>query len=116
VKAEIYLQNETIWLTQQKIADLFGMDRTVATKHISNIFKSDGLNEQVVFPFWNAPLTPPVPVHLQRVPLLRFLTLNWLMVQEQDYREKIKLWGNALQTCSNERTVHPRTLRDRLTA
>ena len=28
VKAEIYLQNETIWLTQQKIADLFVVDRT----------------------------------------------------------------------------------------
>lgn len=29
VKVEIYLQNETILLTQQKIADLFGVDRTV---------------------------------------------------------------------------------------
>ncbi len=29
VKVEIYLQDETIWLTQQKIADLFGVDRTV---------------------------------------------------------------------------------------
>jgi hypothetical protein len=48
VKVEIYLQNETIWLTQQKIADLFGVDRTVVTKHIGNIFKSDELNEQVV--------------------------------------------------------------------
>jgi len=28
VKAEIYLQNETIWLTQQKITDLFVVDRT----------------------------------------------------------------------------------------
>lgn len=25
VKVEIYLQNETIWLSQQKIADLFGV-------------------------------------------------------------------------------------------
>lgn len=48
VKVEIYLQNETIWLTQQKIADLFGVDRTVVTKHIGNIFKSGELNEQVV--------------------------------------------------------------------
>jgi len=48
VKIELYLQNETIWLTQQKIADLFGVDRTVVTKHIGNIFKSDELNEQVV--------------------------------------------------------------------
>jgi hypothetical protein len=48
VKVEIYLQNETIWLTQQKIADLFGVDRTVVTKHIGNIFKSGELKEQVV--------------------------------------------------------------------
>jgi hypothetical protein len=47
-KVEVYLQNETIWLTQQKIADLFGVDRTVVTKHIGNIFKSGELNEQVV--------------------------------------------------------------------
>ena len=48
VKVEIYLQNETIWLTQQKIADLFGVDRTVVTKHIGNIFKEGELNEEVV--------------------------------------------------------------------
>jgi hypothetical protein len=48
VKVEMYLQNETIWLTQQKIADLFGVDRTVVTKHIGNIFKSGELQEQLV--------------------------------------------------------------------
>jgi len=48
VKVEIYLQNETIWLTQQKIADLFGVDRTIVTKHIGNIFKSGELDEQMV--------------------------------------------------------------------
>lgn len=34
VKVEIYLQNETIWLTQQKIADLFVVDRALITKHL----------------------------------------------------------------------------------
>jgi len=57
VKVEIYLQNETIWLTQQKIADLFGVDRTVVTKHIGNIFKSGELNEQLVYA--NFALTTP---------------------------------------------------------
>ena len=38
----------TNWLTQQKIADLFGVNRTVFTKHIGNIFKSGELDEQVV--------------------------------------------------------------------
>jgi hypothetical protein len=42
VKVEMYLQNETIWLTQQKIADLFGVERSVVTKHLKNIFQSEG--------------------------------------------------------------------------
>jgi hypothetical protein len=45
VKVEIFLHDETIWLTQQKIADLFGVDRSVITKHISNVFKEGELNE-----------------------------------------------------------------------
>ncbi len=48
VKVEIYLQNETVWLTQQKIAGLFDVDRTVITKHIGNIFKDGELMEEVV--------------------------------------------------------------------
>jgi len=48
VKVEIYLQNETIWLTQQKIADLFGVQRPAVTKHLKNIFESGELNEKVV--------------------------------------------------------------------
>lgn len=44
VKVEIYLQNETVWLTQQKIADLFGVDRSVVTKHLKNIFETNELD------------------------------------------------------------------------
>jgi hypothetical protein len=45
VKVEIYLQNETIWLSQQKIADLFGVDRTVITKHLANIYTENELDK-----------------------------------------------------------------------
>ena len=48
VKVEIYLQNETIWLTQQKIADLFAVQRPAVTKHLKNIFETGELNEAVV--------------------------------------------------------------------
>jgi hypothetical protein len=41
VKIEIYFQNESVWLTQQKIADLFGVDRSVITKHLKNIFEGE---------------------------------------------------------------------------
>lgn len=46
VKVEIYLQHETVWLTQQKIADLFGVDRTVVTKHLANIYAEGELNKE----------------------------------------------------------------------
>jgi hypothetical protein len=48
VKVEIYLQNETIWLTQQKIAELFGVQRPAVTKHLKNIFETGELKEKVV--------------------------------------------------------------------
>ena len=48
VKVEIYLQNETIWLTQQKIAELFGVQRPAVSKHLKNIFESAELKEKSV--------------------------------------------------------------------
>ena len=48
VKVEIFLRNETVWLTQAKIAELFGVDRSVVTKHLKNIFESGELDEDSV--------------------------------------------------------------------
>jgi len=48
VKVEIFLHNENIWLTQAKIAELFGVERSVITKHLKNIFESNELHEDSV--------------------------------------------------------------------
>ncbi|SDH96117.1 virulence RhuM family protein [Bacteroides ovatus] len=45
VKVEIYIFNETVWLTQDKIAQLFGVQRPAVTKHLKNIFGSGELIE-----------------------------------------------------------------------
>ena len=46
VKVEIFLRDENIWLTQEKIAALFGVDRSVVTKHLKNIFESGELSKE----------------------------------------------------------------------
>lgn len=46
VKVEVILRDETIWLTQQRIADLFGVQRPAITKHLKNIYESGELNEK----------------------------------------------------------------------
>ena len=42
------LQNETVWMPQKKIAELFDVQRPAITKHLKNIFDSGELDEQVV--------------------------------------------------------------------
>lgn len=45
---EVKFQGETAWLTQAQIAAIFGVDRTVVTKHIANVFESGELEENSV--------------------------------------------------------------------
>jgi hypothetical protein len=44
----VRFEQETVWLTQAQLADLFHKDRSVISKHIQNIFKMGELDETVV--------------------------------------------------------------------
>ena len=46
VKIEAYIQDETIWLTQQKMADVFGVTKSTISEHLSNIYDSGELEKQ----------------------------------------------------------------------
>ena len=48
IKVDVLLQDETIWLPQKKIAQLFDVQRPAITKHLKNIFESGELNKKVV--------------------------------------------------------------------
>ena len=48
VKLEVRLEDETVWLTQQQIADLFGVKQPAISKHLKNIFESGELDENSV--------------------------------------------------------------------
>ena len=48
VRIEVFLENETVWLTQKVIAELFGVQRPAITKHLKNIFDSGELTEAAV--------------------------------------------------------------------
>ena len=45
---EVRIEDETVWLTRQQMADLFQRDRTVIGRHINNIFKEGELEESLV--------------------------------------------------------------------
>ena len=48
VKVEVCFRDETVWLTQKALAELFGVKRPAVTKHLSNIFASGELAENSV--------------------------------------------------------------------
>ena len=45
---EVQLKDDTVWLTQQQIADLFGVKQPAISKHLSNIFKEGELDKDSV--------------------------------------------------------------------
>lgn len=52
VRIDVYIVGETIWLTQKNMAELFGVDRSVITKHLGNIFEEKELPEKSVSAFF----------------------------------------------------------------
>ena len=49
VRLEVRLDKDTVWLTQQQIADLFGVRQPAISKHIANIYKSGELDEKSTY-------------------------------------------------------------------
>ena len=44
IKIDVRLDDETVWLTQAKMAELFGKGRTTITEHIQNVFEEGELD------------------------------------------------------------------------
>ena len=47
IRLEVRMGEETVWLTQQQMAELFDKDRTVISRHIRNIYKEEELEENI---------------------------------------------------------------------
>ena len=46
VELNVKLENETVWLTQSQMAELFGKDQSVIARHIANAFKEEEVTEE----------------------------------------------------------------------
>ena len=46
VKVEVFVKDETVWLTQKAMAELFGVKIPAISKHLANIFESGELEKE----------------------------------------------------------------------
>ena len=47
VRLEIQLEQETVWLSLNQLAELFGRDKSVISRHLRNIYQEGELDRQV---------------------------------------------------------------------
>ena len=55
ISLQVEFDGETVWLTQHQIAELFGKDRSVITRHINNAFKQGELDRESNVQFLHIP-------------------------------------------------------------
>jgi len=48
IKVEVMYSGETFWLTQKRLAELFGVEVPAVSKHLKNIFETGELQEDAV--------------------------------------------------------------------
>src|SRR5690625_2495196 len=48
LELSVSLEQETVWLTQNQMCELFGRERSVITKHINNVFREGELERDAV--------------------------------------------------------------------
>lgn len=47
-KVQVVIKDETLWMTQKAMSELFGVDKSSISRHLKNIFESGELDEKVV--------------------------------------------------------------------
>ena len=55
IRLEVRVEDETVWLTQQQISDLFLRDRSVINRHINNVFKEGECDKESNVHFLHIP-------------------------------------------------------------
>lgn len=48
VRVDVFIEDETVWLTQKSMGELFGVVKSTISEHLSNVFKEQELNENSV--------------------------------------------------------------------
>lgn len=79
VKVEAFLHDENIWLTQKRMAELFGVGIPAISKHLQNIFKSCELDEKVVVSILEIPTKHGAIEGKTQIGSIRFYSLDAIL-------------------------------------
>ena len=88
-QVDVRLENDTVWLTQAQMAELFETDRTSIVRHINNIYKVEELDRESTcakishVPFWNMWVMMVSRLIVQSIIILMLFFLLAMLTVEQ---------------------------------
>ncbi|OFY30863.1 MAG: hypothetical protein A2275_04865 [Bacteroidetes bacterium RIFOXYA12_FULL_35_11] len=85
------IEDETVWLTQAQMVDLFGRERTVITKHINNIFKEKELVEKSNVHFLHTPISDK-PVKFYSLDVI--ISVGYRVKSQRG--TQFRIWANSI--------------------
>lgn len=85
IKLEVNLKDETVWLTQKQMAELFGKDRRTITRHIQNIYKDEELVESSVCSFFEHTAEDGKKYNVQYYNLDMIISIGYRVNSKQGY-------------------------------
>ena len=109
VRLDVRLEDKTVWLTQQQMADLFGSSRTKVVEHIKHIYEDEELNEEATcrkfrqvrqegnrevtreIPYYNLDMIISVGYRIRSIIATRFR--QWATERLRPYRQPTKQEG-----------------------
>lgn len=113
---DVRVENDTVWLSQAQMADLFMRDRTVITRHINNIFKEQELEESSNVHFLHIPNSDK-PVKLYSLDVIISVGYRVKSIRGTQFRQ----WANKILKdyllkgySINQRLLHIESRIDRL--
>ena len=92
VKLEVNLKDETVWLTQKQMAELFGKDRRTITRHIQNIYKDNELEEKSVCSFFEHTAEDGKKYRVQYYNLDMIIAIGFRVKSNEG--TKFRIWAN----------------------
>ena len=92
IRLEVRMENETVWLTQQQMAELFHRDQSVIARHISNVFKEKELIKEGNMQILHNTLSKYKPTSLYSLDVIISVGYRVKSQQGTDFRK----WDNKV--------------------
>jgi hypothetical protein len=106
VNIDVYFQDDTLWLTQKLIAELFGKGRSTITEHLKNIFAEGELDEELVCrKFRHTTQHGAIEGKTQEKEVLRQHLVQGYSLHQQRFEHNVILFLNLLNSFNYEYIV-----------